>query len=86
MTREKQKEIWFPAMKYGVGWGLPVTWQGWAVFLAYILQMIAGSMRLTRTPFGKAFLPVYVIFLSAILIFICWKKGEKPDFRWGDKK
>ena len=85
MTREKQKEIWFPAMKYGVGWGLPVTWQGWAVFSAYILLMVAGSIFLTRAPGRMAFFPFYVILLTGLLIYVCWKKGEKPDLRWGDK-
>jgi hypothetical protein len=34
---KNEKEIWFPAMQYGIGWGLPVTWQGWVVLLIYIL-------------------------------------------------
>jgi hypothetical protein len=27
-------EYWFPAKRYGWGWGIPVTWQGWVVFAA----------------------------------------------------
>ncbi len=23
---KNDKKFWFPAMKYGVGWGFPVTW------------------------------------------------------------
>ena len=84
--QEKKKEIWFPAMKYGYGWGLPVTWQGWVVMLAYILLMTAGGLWLTGKPFLFVFFPLYVIVLSAVLIYICWKKGEKPDLRWGRKK
>jgi len=31
----RQREFWFPAKRYGWGWGLPVAWQGWAVLIAY---------------------------------------------------
>lgn len=41
------KKIWFPAKRYGWGWGLPVTWQGWVV-----LQMAMGQRRLTAA--GRA--------------------------------
>jgi asparagine N-glycosylation enzyme membrane subunit Stt3 len=83
---ENKKKIWFPSMKYGVGWGLPITWQGWAVLLAYMLLMIVGSVFLTSSPSRLAFFPAYVMCLTAFLIFICWKKGEKLSLRWGDKK
>lgn len=85
MNAEK-KEIWLPAMKYGVGWGLPVTWQGWGVVLAYIVLMTAGGLFLTKEPFLFIVFPLYVILLSAILVLICWKKGEKPGFNWGNKQ
>jgi hypothetical protein len=32
---------WFPAKRYGWGWGLPVTWQGWLV--AFIALTVAGG-------------------------------------------
>jgi len=83
---ENKKKIWFPAMQYGVGWGLPVTWQGWTVLLSYILLMIIGSLILTSSSSRVAFFPIYVIFLTVLLIFICWIKGEKLELRWGNKK
>ncbi len=30
---KKSSNIWFPAKKYGYGWGMPVVWQGWVVLL-----------------------------------------------------
>jgi len=35
MTEVKRK-IWFPAKRYGWGWGFPICWQVWVV-LAFIL-------------------------------------------------
>jgi hypothetical protein len=29
-----EKHYWFRAKRYGLGWGLPCSWQGWAFFLA----------------------------------------------------
>lgn len=85
MGKDK-KTIWFSSKKYGFGWGLPVTWQGWFVFFLYILLIIIGIMALTNSAGQIGFLLLYVIFLTALLIFICWKKGEKPKWRWGNKK
>ena len=33
---------WFPAKRYGWGWGPPVTWQGWTVFAVFFAFVIAG--------------------------------------------
>ncbi|WP_028314325.1 hypothetical protein [Desulfatibacillum aliphaticivorans] len=79
-----EKDIWFPAKKYGWGWGIPLTWQGWAVMVGYMLLMTVGAVFLTRPPHEIWFLPFTVI-ATALLIFICWKKGEKPQWRWGKK-
>ena len=29
----KEMRYWFPAKRYGWGWGPPQTWQGWVVFV-----------------------------------------------------
>lgn len=35
---------WFPAKRYGWGWGFPVTWQGWAVLAAFVALFGAGLL------------------------------------------
>lgn len=86
MLKEENKEIWFPAKRYGYGWGLPNTWQGSIVFLSYLLLIGVASLTLTDSPQEIAFLITFVFILTAIFIFICIKKGEKAAWRWGDKK
>lgn len=81
----KKKEIWFPAKKYGYGWGLPNCWQGWTVFTVYILLMTIGGL-LAKSPAHMVIFIPYCISLTVLLIYICCKKGEKPKWRWGDKK
>ena len=39
----KNKSIyWFPAKKYGWGWGIPCSWQGWIV-AAFFALLFSGS-------------------------------------------
>jgi lipoprotein signal peptidase len=83
--KKNDKEIWFPAMRYGVGWGFPITWQGWAVFLVYIALILLGCLIIRKSPFLIIPFVIYTFILSGILFYICWKKGEKPDIRWGKK-
>lgn len=81
---EKPTRYWFPAKKYGWGWGLPDMWQGWLVLLAYLAGIIFIFLRMPPgvQPNGFA---VSVIALSIILVVICWWKGEPPRWRWGGK-
>jgi hypothetical protein len=85
MEKDKKK-IWFPAKKYGFGWGLPVTWQGWVVFLSYMLLIIIGSLAFISFHLRPDIFSLYVIILTSVLILICWKKGEKAKWRWGKTK
>ncbi|WP_155325269.1 hypothetical protein [Desulfosarcina ovata] len=82
---KNDKDIWFPAMKYGSGWGLPVTWQGWIVFLSYIVLAIIGVLFIKRSPWLVIPFIIYIFVLTGMLLFICWKKGEKSELRWGKK-
>jgi hypothetical protein len=74
------KVVWFPAKKYGWGWGLPKCWQGWLVFAAYLVLFSAGAFFVSKHT--KIFL-AYTAVLSVALIIICYLKGEKPCWRWG---
>jgi len=40
---ESQRKYWFPAKRYGWGWGIPSTWQGWLVLGAFAVLVIVGS-------------------------------------------
>jgi len=80
---EQRQEYWFRAKRYGWGWGLPITWQGWAVFVAWFAAFIP-AMRyfLPRNP--RAFL-LFTVVMSIVLLAICYKKGEPPRWRWGSR-
>jgi len=75
---------WFPAKRYGWGWGLPITWEGWVVLLGFVGLVAAGIVMVPPKPAPFGFF-AYVAVLTALLIAICWWKGEPPKWRWGDK-
>lgn len=76
------KKTWFPAKKYGWGWGLPTIWQGWVVLVAYGLLCLL-SLYLFNLRTDTHWFLVYIFSITALLIAICWAKGEKPCWRWG---
>lgn len=84
--KKESKDIWFPAKKYGFGWGLPIAWQGWVVLIVYVLLITTGSVMLSNPFRTRIWLLPFILILTILFIFICWKKGEKVKWRWGNKK
>jgi len=83
------KKPWFRAKRYGYGWGLPATWQGWVVFIAYLVFVVWDFLRIDRYSNSVSdTLRPYIIQLflaSLVLVAICYLTGEKPKWRWGKK-
>lgn len=79
------QRYWFKAKRYGWGWGLPATWEGWLVFGAYVAVAVLGGIWADGTRHEGAFLGVLVL-LTAIFVLICLRTGEPPKWRWGDRR
>jgi hypothetical protein len=75
-------QYWFPAKRYGWGWGVPTAWQGWVVMLGFVALLLAGGHWLIPS-FGEVIFLGYTSILCAVLFVICWLKGEPPRWRWG---
>ena len=87
--KDNPQGLWFKAKLYGWGW-TPAVWQGWLVILVYIALVL--TLVFTREDVipgnpdsGSNFLVfgLPIILLTGLLIFICYKKGEKPRWQWG---
>ncbi len=78
--KPNEKKIWFPAKRYGWGWGIPCAWQGWVVLIVWLLLLWGGTFLVREHP---VFFITYTLVLSVALIVICYRKGEKPKWRWG---
>jgi uncharacterized membrane protein YhaH (DUF805 family) len=78
----EQRHYWFHAKRYGWGWGMPASWEGWVVLVVFLSFTIGGAFLF---PPHRA-LTRYVILmgvLTALLLVICMVKGEPPKWRWG---
>jgi hypothetical protein len=73
---------WFPAKRYGWGWGLPRTWQGWVVMAVFLALVGLGLFVFPPAGHGIGFF-IYIVVLIALLVAVCYAKGEPPRWRWG---
>lgn len=78
-----EKQIWFPAKKYGWGWGPPCAWQGWVV-LAVWFGLLGGAAVLTLPRHMGLWIASIVVLIVALMA-VCYLKGEKPHWRWGGR-
>jgi hypothetical protein len=80
----KPKAYWFRAKPYGWGWGLPSSPAGWVFFLIWLGVLIGGLAWLRRI---NGLLPVLFLgFMTALLVIVCYAKGEPPAWRWGERR
>lgn len=90
--KDNPQNYWFKAKLYGWGW-TPAKWQGWLIIFTYITLIISLVLNKEESipgnpDSGSNFLifALPIILLTSLLIFICYKKGEKPKWQWGPPK
>ena len=78
---------WFRVKQYGVGAGLPCSWEGWAVTAFFVLAIISVNfLPVSLTDFHPWLPPALKMGLFAGIIAIIWLKSDKPwRWRWGGK-
>ena len=69
---DKRRDYWFPAKTIGLGWNLPVAWQGWLVVLAYFALIIA-TLNFAQTGYRLPVIAALTVAFFAIVVI----KGEK---------
>jgi hypothetical protein len=81
---DKPRHYWFRAKRYGWGWGLPATWQGWVFLLVWMAVTIplVCWVGIQNLPVAYGILTV----MLAVLLIVVFTKGEPPGWHWGDKK
>lgn len=82
------KRKWFKAKNYGWGW-YPVTWEGWTVLAVYLV-LLWLIIDMTKIMHGaKNIMIPYmtsIFIITSALIYVCYRTGEKPEWRWGPPK
>jgi hypothetical protein len=77
---DEHDAYWFPAKRYGWGWGLPVAWQGWVVLGLYFVATISAGIWL-RPHVHPLMFYGSVGAATVLLIVVCLLKGEPPGER-----
>lgn len=73
---------WFHSKRYGLGTGLPCSWQGWAVFLIFLALIFGGAYFIA--PMGEMIFIAYVLPITAIFMVIAIKTTRGGwKWRWG---
>ena len=75
---------WFPAKRYGWGWGPPITWQGWVFALIWLAATAAGAVHFGPQRHMIQFL-AFLLVMLAVMAAVCYAKGEPPRWRWGNR-
>lgn len=78
----KEGKYWFPAKRYGWGWGAPSTWQGWLVLGIYLTVVVTVALLFSPETQPAIYISSLVV-ASLVLALVCWLKGEPTRWRWG---
>ena len=73
---------WFAPKRYGYGSGPPVSWQGWALTLAYVAVAIGVSVRFKAQPLALIAIVAPVTVVFCVIAAKTTKGGWR--WRWGD--
>ena len=82
---ERNERYWFPAKRYGWGWGFPTRWQGWLVLALYGAAIAAAAAVFSPSLTPGRF-AAYLVGLTCVLVAVCWATGEPPRWRWGGRE
>ena len=68
---------WFAPKRYGFG-SVPITWQGWAITLAFVAIVTAASVAFAERPVQliAALIPIFTIF------FVICARTTRGGWRW----
>jgi hypothetical protein len=65
---------WFRRKRFGWGWGLPCSWQGWAFFIPWCAILVWTTVHfMPQRPFAFT---MALAALTVILVTVCVIKGE----------
>jgi hypothetical protein len=69
---------WFAAKSHGLGAGLPIAWQGWALTLAFIAIVTGAGFFLERSPWAAG----SAIFTATAIFLIICARTTRGGWRW----
>lgn len=83
--KDNPQGYWFRAKVYGWGW-TPAKWQGWLVLAVYVAGVFLFASTIDDDSLGKEVVFTFILpvaLLTAAMIRVCWRTGERPHWQWG---
>jgi len=84
------KKPWFRGKKHGYGWGKPTGKEGWLVLVSYLLLLylciLQLGMNTSSRSNGIVIMIFQVIFITFLLLVICYVTGETLEWQWEKKE
>ena len=74
---------WFAPKRYGFGAGLPIAWQGWALFGAYFAILALAGWLLKASPLALLVVVSSATFILLLIAARTTRGGWR--WRWGRK-
>ena len=75
---------WFAAKRYGIGSGMPIAWQGWALLAGYIVLIGLAAFLVQFSWLAYFSLVGFLTGLFALISARTTQGGWR--WRWGDRK
>jgi hypothetical protein len=69
---------WFAPKRFGLGAGLPIAWQGWALILGFIALVALASLRLHQSRLAY----FSVVATLTILFLVISAKTTRGGWKW----
>ncbi|QCE34558.1 hypothetical protein FAI40_03920 [Acetobacteraceae bacterium] len=81
MPKEKSSKMWFAAKSHGYGAGLPISWEGWAVFTLFIAGAVVSAFffkgLVEAVILGALAIPFALISYYKTEGGLKWRRGKK---------
>jgi hypothetical protein len=74
---------WFAPKRYGYGAGAPISWQGWAITIVFVLLTAALAVTFVRKPLVFVAITVPLTVLFSTIAAKTTRGGWR--WRWGDE-
>jgi len=74
---------WFATKRYGYGAGAPISWQGWAITIGFVLLAAVLGVTFARKPVVFIAIMIPLTILLSTIAANTTKGGWR--WRWGDK-
>jgi hypothetical protein len=74
---------WFAPRRYGYGTGLPISWQGWALTIGFVVIVTGLALTLAKRPMELVFALVFPTVAFLVISAKTTRGGWR--WRWGGK-